>query len=114
MTLNLSRFNMRKIAFGATEARGPVIVMLGKRGTGKSILIKDLLFHHQDIPIGTVISGSEDGNHFFRSLVPRLFIHNEYNTGIIENIIKRQKEAMKKMAELEKGYSNLKENPMYS
>lgn len=96
MTLNLSRFNMRKIAFNANEAKGPVIVMLGKRGTGKSFLIKDLLFHHQDIPVGTVISGSEDGNHFFRSLVPRLFIHNEYNTVIIENILKRQKDAIKR------------------
>ena len=64
MTLELKKFNMREITFKPDENKGPVIVMIGRRDTGKSFLVRDLLFYHQDIPIGTVISGTEAGNGF--------------------------------------------------
>ena len=63
----------------------------------KVFLVRDLLYHHQDIPIGTVISGTEAGNGFFAAHVPKLFIHDEYNTAIIENILKRQKTVLKQV-----------------
>ena len=88
---------MKRISFKANEAKGPVIVLIGKRDTGKSFLVRDLLYYHQDIPIGTVIAGTEEGNGFFTSMVPRIFIHNEYNVAIVENILKRQKKVMKEM-----------------
>lgn len=97
MTLELRRFDMKSISFKSTEAKGPVVVLIGKRDTGKSFLVRDLLFHHQGIPIGTVISGTEEGNGFYGTMVPHLFIHNEYNTAIIENILKRQKGVLKTM-----------------
>jgi hypothetical protein len=59
--------------------------------------VRDLLFYHQDIPIGTVISGTEAGNGFYSAHVPKLFIHEEYNTSIIENILKRQKTVLKQV-----------------
>ena len=62
MTLSLKRFDMRSIQFRADENKGPVVVLIGRRDTGKSFLVRDLLYHHQDIPIGTVISGTEAGN----------------------------------------------------
>jgi hypothetical protein len=72
-------------------------VLIGRRDTGKSFLVRDLLYYHQDIPIGTVISGTEEGNGFYGKMVPKLFIHNEYNTAIIENILKRQRGVLKKI-----------------
>jgi len=97
MTLDLKKFDMRTITFKPDENKGPVIVMIGRRDTGKSYLVRDLLFHHQDIPIGTVISGTESGNGFYASLVPKLFIHEEYNTVLIENVLRRQKGVLKQM-----------------
>tara|TARA_Y100000389_G_scaffold196374_1_gene229219 strand:- start:841 stop:1674 length:834 start_codon:yes stop_codon:yes gene_type:complete len=97
MTLELKKFNMRKITFKPDENKGPVIVLIGRRDTGKSFLVKDLLYYHQDIPIGTVISGTEVGNGFYSKHVPKLFIHNEYNSGIVENILKRQKTVLKQV-----------------
>ena len=97
MTLELKKFDMRWITFKPDENKGPVIVMIGRRDTGKSFLVRDLLYHHQDIPIGTVISGTEAGNGFFSAHVPKLFIHDEYNTAIIENILKRQKTVLKQV-----------------
>jgi len=97
MTLELKKFNMRDISFKPDENKGPVVVLIGRRDTGKSYLVQDLLFYHQDIPIGTVISGTEAGNGFYGSHVPKLFIHDEYNTAIIENILKRQKTVLKQV-----------------
>ena len=97
MTLELKRFDMKNISFKPNENKGPVIVLIGKRDTGKSFLVRDLLYYHQDIPIGTVISGTEEGNGFYAKMVPKLFVHNEYNTAIIENILKRQRQVLKQI-----------------
>ena len=97
MNLELKKFDMKNITFDANKASGPVIVLIGRRDTGKSFLVRDLLYYHQDIPIGTVISGTEAGNGFYGKLVPRLFIHDEYNTVIIEKILKRQKIVIKEI-----------------
>jgi len=97
MNLELKKFDMKSISFKPNETKGPVVVLIGRRDTGKSFLVRDLLYYHQDIPIGTVISGTEEGNGFYGKLVPKLFIHNEYNTAIIENILKRQRQVMKQI-----------------
>jgi len=97
MNLELSKFNMKNISFKPNESKGPVVVLIGRRDTGKSFLVKDLLYYHQDIPIGTCISGTEEGNGFYGKMVPKLFIHNEYNSAIIENVLKRQKQVLKQI-----------------
>jgi len=97
MTLELKKFDMRWITFKPNENKGPVIVMIGRRDTGKSFLVRDLLYHHQDVPIGTVISGTEAGNGFYAKHVPKLFIHEEYNSVLIENVLRRQKAVLKQM-----------------
>lgn len=97
MNLELGKFDMRTISFRPDENKGPVIVLIGRRDTGKSFLVKDLMYYHQDIPIGTVIAGTEAGNGFFSEHVPKLFIHDAYNTVIIENILKRQKAVLRQV-----------------
>ena len=97
MTLELKKFEMKAISFKPDENKGPVIVLIGRRDTGKSYLVRDLLYYHQDIPIGTVISGTEAGNGFYSEHVPKLFIHEEYNSAIIENILKRQRTVLKQI-----------------
>ena len=97
MTLELKKFSMKSINFDPNQNQGPVIVLIGRRDTGKSFLVKDLLYYHQDIPVGVVISGTEAGNGFYGGIVPKLFIHDEYNTAIIQNILKRQKVVLKEI-----------------
>jgi hypothetical protein len=97
MTLELKKFDMKNISFKPNENKGPVVVLIGKRDTGKSFLVRDLLYYQQDIPIGTVISGTEEGNGFYAKMVPKLFVHNEYNSAIIENILKRQRTVLKQI-----------------
>jgi hypothetical protein len=97
MTLELKKFDMKTISFRPDENKGPVVVLIGRRDTGKSFLVRDLLFYHQDIPLGTVISGTEAGNGFYSEHVPKLFIHDEYNSVIIEKILKRQRTVLKQI-----------------
>ena len=111
MSLELKKFDMKKISFKPNENKGPVIVLIGRRDTGKSFLVRDLLYYHQDIPIGTVISGTEAGNGFYGKMVPKLFIHDEYNTAIIENILKRQKIVMKQVKKEIQAYGRTSIDP---
>ena len=111
MSLELKKFNMKNISFKPNENKGPVVVLIGRRDTGKSFLVRDLLYYHQDIPIGTVISGTEEGNGFYGNMVPP-FIHGEYNTAIIENILKRQRQVLKQIKKEMETYKKSTIDPM--
>jgi hypothetical protein len=102
MSIQLKKFNMNWINFLPNENKGPVIVLIGRRDTGKSFLVKDLLYHHQDIPIGTVISGTEAGNHFYENMIPPRFIHEEYDSSIIFRLLQRQKQVLAQMEDEKK------------
>ena len=104
-SLNLKKFDMSKIG------KGSVCVMIGKRNTGKSFLTKDLLYYKKDIPIGTVISGTEGANQFYSKIVPPLFIHEEYSPEIIANSLKRQKIVVSRMREQENQYGKSNIDP---
>ena len=93
MNLALKKFNLNQIT------SDKVCVFIGKRETGKSFLVKDLLYYHKEVPIGTVISGTEAANSFYGSIVPNLFIHDAYTPEIINNTLKRQKMVIKKIIE---------------
>ena len=103
--LNLRKFDMSKIA------NGSIVVMIGKRNTGKSFLVKDLLYYKRDIPIGTVISATENSNRFYGDLMPSLFIHDEFSPEIVANLVKRQKIVVKKMKDQEAMYGKSNIDP---
>lgn len=71
--------------------KSPMIVIIGKKDTGKSFLVRDILFNAQHcFPVGTVISGTEVANEFFQHMVPSKFIYDKYRPEIVMNVIKRQ------------------------
>lgn len=71
---------------------GCKLVVVGKPGTGKSTLIKALLYSKKHIfPVGLAMSGSEDSNHCYREIMPSTFVFNEYNEEKIKDFVKRQK-----------------------
>ena len=87
----LSKFDMR------TMRDYPIVVIIGRRASGKSFLTKDILYHKRDIPIGTVISNTEKMIPFYSDIIPPIFIHDEYNPIIVSNFIKRQKKMVQRM-----------------
>lgn len=91
-------FQLRKFDIGMIKERcdidsrkSPMIVIIGKKDTGKSFLVRDILFNTQScFPVGTVISGTEVANEFFQHMIPSKFIHDKYTPDIVMNVIKRQ------------------------
>ena len=90
-SLRLRRFNMDDLKDDS------IVVAIGKRGTGKSTLTQDILYHHLDIPSGVVISPTETANGFYSSMVPPIFIHHKYTPEITAEIMKRQKTLVKRI-----------------
>lgn len=91
LDLNMIRPNTESIK---TNLGGTKLTVIGKPGSGKSVLIKALLASKQHIiPVGMVISGSEDTNRFYQSMFPRAFIYENFRMSHIESIQKRQKYA---------------------
>lgn len=93
------------------SAKGPVVILMGKRGTGKSVLIKDIMYNNREVPLGTVISGTEEGNGFYSSFVPKMFINGEYSTTIVESILKRQLQVIREIHKEEKQFGRSSIDP---
>ena len=83
--LELKKFDMSSLK------TDKVVVFIGKRETGKSFLVRDMLYYNQDLPVGTVISGTEGANSFYSKIMPSIFIHGEWNEQIVRNYIKDKK-----------------------
>ena len=85
MNVQLKKFNP------ASMGDDKVCVFIGKRGTGKSTLVTDILYHKKHLPAGVVMSATEEGNHWYQQFIPDLFIYGEYDKDIIERVIERQR-----------------------
>ena len=83
MTIILRKFNLKYIGYSS------FILILGISNTGKSIITKDILNYYNDIPIGIVISKSKKKDIY--KYIPPIFIHEDYNKKIINNIINKPK-----------------------
>jgi hypothetical protein len=105
MKLELRKFDISKISHDS------VVVMIGKRRTGKSFLVKDMLYYHTDIPLGTVISGTEIANRFYGEFVPNVFIHDEVDPELMTNVVKRQYMIKKQIGNEERLYGGSKIDP---
>jgi hypothetical protein len=92
-SLNLKKFDMKSIMMDST------ILILGRRRTGKSWLIRDLFYNNRDIPIGAVFSSTEAVSPFFRDFIPDIFIHEEYDSSLIEMFMRKQMNRIHKAIE---------------
>ncbi len=105
MNFQIKKFNINTIRERCEmdSRKSPMIVVIGKKDTGKSFLVRDILYNVKDeFPIGTVISATEVANEFFQHMVPSKLIHDKYKPEIVNNVIKRQL-AIKTARNAEKG-----------
>ena len=63
---------------------------IGKRRSGKSVLIKDIMWHKRHLPVGVAMSPTEKANRFFRDFMPEVCIYDDFNLEAIESILTRQ------------------------
>lgn len=87
--IDLRKFKIKTMAPDST------ILLLGRRRSGKSILVRDIIFNHREIPLGLVFSGTEEANPFFGEFIPDCFIHSQYDPQLVQNLIANQAKKVK-------------------
>lgn len=96
VTVDIEPFDM-----GAITKGYPCILVIGRRGTGKSVLLKDILFHYHQFGIKrlVVFSETESVNGYFSEFVPPIFVHSPVTVDAIDRVwLSQQKLCMKKKA----------------
>jgi hypothetical protein len=80
----------------------PAIVMIAKRGSGKSFITRDILYHLRKIPGGVVIAPTDRMNSFYKFFFPDLYIHYDIKETILKKILMRQSMMIEKQKEKKK------------
>jgi len=89
---DLKEFDMTKII---KKPRANIIV-IGKRNSGKSTLVKDILSRvSQSVPLFIAMSRTEPTNHFYRDMMPDVCVFDDVNLGKFADIKERQKGLIK-------------------
>lgn len=90
--LKLGSYRIRdKLKFDRVERHGPIVILVGRRGTGKSFCLRDICWHfHKDIKKVWVMSGTENCSPFFAHFVPPNSIVNKYNPDLASRIVNDQ------------------------
>lgn len=86
----------------STIPNGSVCLFIGRRNSGKSVMMKETCFFKRKIPCGFVVSPTEDGNEAWKKHVPRRFIHKSFDPCVTDNLIKFQRKQSK-----QKGKENM-------
>jgi hypothetical protein len=74
----------------------PAIIMIAKRGSGKSWVVRAIMHHFRDIPCGIIIAPTDRMNPFYNIFFPDTYIHYAYKTETIQKLLSRQTEIIEK------------------
>ena len=77
-----------------------VVVLVGKRRSGKSWLMRQVLhmLSERQVPYGKIYSGTEHCNPFFRKFFPALYIDNKFTDDDLAELIESQRRKVRKNA----------------
>lgn len=82
--LDLQKFNMKKVK------HNKIFIILGKRYSGKSHLLKFILYHMQSIPVGIVVCRTEYMNKSYKKFIPAATLQHEYSDKLLAQYVTRQ------------------------
>lgn len=96
-SLLLEEFKLESLRYDENgEFLNPRICIIAPSGSGKSWVVKNLLYTLRDIPCGTVIAPTDKMNKFYDNFICPLFINHEYKPNIIPKILSRQSNIIEK------------------
>ena len=74
-----------------------IILFIGKRGTGKSKLLADIMYHIRDrVDFGLAMTPTEESATTFRQTMPEQWIYNNFAASKLEAMLNMQRELGKK------------------
>lgn len=86
---------IKRFEFTQFEAN-PTIIIIAKRGSGKSWIVRAIIKHFQKVPAGIIISPTDLMSSFYGDFFPESFIFYEYKSEIIEKLLLRQQKIIEK------------------
>lgn len=104
----IREFNMSNVR------KGSVCIFIGKRGSGKSFCVKDLLYYLKDIPVPRIISATEEANAFYSGFAPPAFISYKYSEETVSKFFNRQKLLKQQQRGVESGALLIMDDLMYN
>ena len=76
----------------ATMKPGRIILVVGKRGTGKSVVLRDLLFHMSNkVDFGVAMTPTEESIREFERCMPKSWIYRGFEQEKIDDIVRVQR-----------------------
>lgn len=73
-----------------------IIIIVGKRGTGKSVMQRDLMYHlSQKWDFGLAMTPTEESADMFRKHMPDSWIYNGFSTAKLDQMLATQRELCK-------------------
>lgn len=92
----MTKLSIRKFD-PSTMAVNSVILCIGKRGSGKTCLIRDLMYNMRNkLDFGVAVSPTEESNQAFSAYVPRSCIYSDYSPGVLDMLMKTQRQQVKR------------------
>jgi hypothetical protein len=86
MQLKIKKFNPKSIK------QHRIILIIGRRGSGKSTLCADILYHIRDnIDFGVFMTPTEESAESFRKCVPDSWVYDSYNPQKLEEMLRIQR-----------------------
>lgn len=90
MKLRVKRFDP------ATLKPHRIIIIVGKRGTGKSVLQRDLMYHLcNKVDFGLAMTPTEESAEMFREHMPDSWIYNGFSTAKLDSMLQMQRDLCK-------------------
>lgn len=91
MKIKIRKFNP------ATMKKDAVVLAIGKRNTGKTTLMKDIMYHMREkLDFGIAMSPTEDTTEAFSSFVPPSCIYNMFSNTVLGVMLELQRQQVKK------------------
>lgn len=102
--IKLKKFDLNDMVDHAT------IALIAKRGSGKSVLVKDIMKTRKHIPATVIICKTEKLNSSYDKLIPNSYIYYEFENEILNRIFVRQKMLIEDNKKREKEGKKLKDD----
>lgn len=73
-----------------------IIIIVGKRGTGKSVMQRDLLYHFKDkVDFGVAMTPTEESSNMFAEHMPESWIYNGFSSTKLDQMLNLQRDLCK-------------------
>ena len=99
--INTTTFEIKNFDLNSM-VKNPSILIIGKRDTGKSFFIRNILHHYRNVPGGIVFSPTDKQRPFYKHFFPDLYIHHEIGRRTLQKVLFRQNLILQKAYKMKK------------